>query len=61
VPLGTERIDVDYMYALSGFSAGEAVLIFGFEDVEKATAVLKSCGAVLIGIEEFEALESEEK
>jgi hypothetical protein len=61
VPLNAERIDMEYMYALSGLSAGEAVLIFGFEDVEKAAAVLKSCGAVLIGIDEFEALENQEK
>lgn len=57
-PLSEMRIDVDYMYAFTGFSPTEAVMIFGFKEVEEATKVLQDCGAMLIGIDEFETLES---
>jgi hypothetical protein len=57
-PLGEKRIDVDYMYAFSGFSPEEAVMIFGFKDVPEAAGVLEGSHAVLIDAAEFEALES---
>lgn len=59
-PLSENCIDVDYMYAFTGFSSNEAVLIFGFKEVEEATRVLQDCNAVLISADEFRALESEE-
>ena len=59
-PLYQNRIDVEYMYAFTGLSSREAVMIFGFKDPEKATRVLEANGATLLGPEEFGALESEE-
>jgi hypothetical protein len=58
-PLSEQRIDVEYMYAFTGFSSSEAVMIFGFKDSAEATRVLKDNGAVLLGAREFGALESE--
>ena len=58
-PLSEQRIDVEYMYAFTGFSSSEAVMIFGFKDPAKATEVLKANGVVLLGAREFGALESE--
>jgi hypothetical protein len=58
-PLREQRIDVEYMYAFTGFSSTEAVMIFGFKDPAKATEVLKANGTVLLGASEFGALESE--
>jgi hypothetical protein len=55
--LGDARIDVDYMYAFTGFSPTEAVMIFGFKDVEEAAKALLGCNASLISTAEFEALE----
>lgn len=60
-PLSEQRIDVEYMYAFTGFSSQEAVMIFGFKDLEKATAVLKDNGTDLLGAEEFGALEGNEE
>jgi len=57
-PLSEKLIDVEYMYAFTGFSPAEAVMIFGFKDVEEAASVLQSCDAVLIGADEFKTLES---
>jgi hypothetical protein len=58
-PLSEQRIDVEYMYAFTGFSSSEAVMIFGFKDPAEASKVLKANGAVLLGASEFGALESE--
>ena len=57
-PLKENRIDVEYMYAFTGFSPKEAVMIFGFKEVAKAAGVLADCNAVLLGSDEFGALES---
>ncbi len=57
-PLNERCIDVDYMYAFSGFSPEEAVMIFGFKDVPEAASALQGSHAILIDAEEFEALES---
>ena len=57
-PLSEKQIDIDYMYAFTGFSPSEAVMIFGFKNVGLAAKVLQDCGAVLIGADEFETLES---
>ncbi len=57
-PLSEKRIDVEYMYAFTGFSPTEAVMIFGFKEIEEATSVLKDCNAILIGTDEFKTLES---
>jgi len=59
VPLRDQRIDVEYMYAFTGFSSREAVMVFGFKDPAKATEVLKANGVALLGASEFGALENE--
>ncbi len=56
-PLNEKQIDVEYMYALTGFSPSHAVMFFGFKDVQEAAAVLRGCNADIIGIEELKALE----
>lgn len=57
-PLSENRIDVDYMYAFTRFSTSEAVIIFGFKEIEEANKVLQSCNVTLVGAEDFKALES---
>jgi len=58
-PLSDACIDVEYMYAFTGFSPAEAVMIFGFKEIEKAASVLQGCNVVLLGADEFKTLESE--
>ncbi len=58
IPLSDRCIDVEYMYAFTGFSPTEAVMIFGFKEVEEAASALQACNAVLIGADEFKALEN---
>lgn len=59
-PLYENRISVDYMYAFTGFTSGEAVMIFRFKDNKKAGQVLKDAGFKLLGAKEFGLLESDE-
>ena len=59
-PLSERRMDVEYMYAFTGFSAAEAVMIFRFKDNAQAIEVLKHSGVKLLGAKEFGLLESEE-
>ncbi len=59
MPLKKAQIDVEYMYAFTGTSPEDAVMIFGFKEVEDATRVLVNNNAILIGVDEFGALESE--
>ncbi len=58
-PLRDSKIDIEYMYAFTGFSSSEAVMIFGFKDQKRARKKLEAIGAVLVGAEEFGALEDE--
>ncbi len=55
-PLSDRCIDVEYMYAFTGFSPAEAVMIFAFKEVEEAASVLQDNHAVLIGADELKAL-----
>lgn len=59
-PLSERRMDVEYMYAFTGFSAAEAVMIIRFKDNAQAMEVLKQAGVKLLGAKEFGLLESEE-
>jgi len=59
-PLYDNKISVEYMYAFTGFTSGEAVMIFRFKDNAKAAAVLKENGSNLLGAKEFGFLDSEE-
>ncbi len=58
-PLRDQKIDVEFMYAFTGFSLNEAVMIFGFADTKKAAKVFTDNGFTMIGTKEFGALESE--
>ena len=58
-PLSEHCIDIEYMYAFTRFSTSEALIILGFKEIEKATEVLLQCNVVLIGTDEFKALEQE--
>jgi hypothetical protein len=57
-PLKERRIDVEYMYAFTGFSSTDALMVLGFKDIEAATVALGSCDAEIIDAEEFGVLES---
>lgn len=59
-PLGDNCIDVEYMYAFTRFSTSEALIIFGFKEIDKAVEVLEGCGAALIGKDDFKSLENQE-
>ena len=43
-PLLDARVNVNYMYAFAGFSAGKAVMIFRFSDNDKAISILRQKG-----------------
>jgi hypothetical protein len=58
-PLSENSVDVEYMYAFTRFSTSEALIIFGFREIEKAVKVLQSCNTTLVSAEDFHALESE--
>jgi hypothetical protein len=59
-PLRGARIDLEYMYAFTGFSSGEAVMIFRFKNHDKAKKVLQDSGATLLGPEQFGLLEGDD-
>ncbi len=59
VPLSEKCIDVEYMYAFNGSSATDAIMVFGFKDVDEAARVLEECHVSLLSVEEFKALENE--
>jgi hypothetical protein len=59
-PLGGKRIDVEYMYAFTGFTSGEAVMIFRFRNHEVAKQALVESGAQLLGAQAFGLLEGDD-
>jgi len=59
-PLRGKRIDVEYMYAFTGFSSGEAVMIFRFRNHLEARRALEESGVELLGAEEFGLLEGDD-
>lgn len=46
--LGEENVNVEYLYGFTELKTGSAVLIFRFEDTEKAIKVMESAGLRLI-------------
>jgi hypothetical protein len=57
--LGTlqgKNINVEYMYAFAQKSEGNAVLIFRFDDADKAIAVLGQSGVRVLGKDEMQKL-----
>ena len=49
-------IAVEYMYAFVRKSGEQAVVVFRFDDVERATAILQTAGATLLGPGDIQAL-----
>ena len=58
-PLNDNCVDVQYMYAFTRFSTSEALIIFGFKEIDKAIEVLQGYGAALIDADDFKSLESQ--
>ncbi|MDF1553341.1 MAG: hypothetical protein P1P84_09785 [Deferrisomatales bacterium] len=59
-PLRGKRIDIEYMYAFTGFASGEAVMIFRFRNHLEAKRVLGESGVRLLGAKEFGLLEGDD-
>ncbi|MDA8432492.1 MAG: ACT domain-containing protein [Nitrospiraceae bacterium] len=51
-----QGINVEYMYAFVQRSGGNAVIIFRFDEIEKAIAALQKAGVVILKGEEVYAL-----
>ena len=58
VPLGEAGINIKYTYAFVAFSPGKAVMIFRFNDNDRAIEVLEKAGAKLLDAETFGIIES---
>ncbi len=57
-PLMEENISVRYMYAFSGFTDNQAVMIFSFSDVDKAIKILQKTGQNLLSAKAFGMLDT---
>lgn len=57
-PLMTAKINVDYMYALTGGTNGTAVMVFHFSDNDKAIEILQQNGIKLLSAEALGILEN---
>ena len=57
-PLVEAKVNVVYTYALVGFSAGRAVMIFRFSDNDKAIEILRENGITLLDAKAFGILET---
>jgi len=57
-PLLDAGVNVDYMYALIGFSAGMGVMIFRFSDNDKAIEILEDEGIKLLDAQAFGMIET---
>lgn len=60
-PLAEAKVNVIFMYAFIGFSKGKAVMIFRFNDNDKAVEILRSSGINLLDAETFDILETNAK
>ena len=58
-PLKDAKVQVTYMYAFIGFSAGKAVMIFRFSDNDKAIQILQDHGMSLLDAKTFGIIETE--
>ena len=52
-PLSQQGINVVHMYAYVGFSSGKAVMIFRFNDIDKAVGIIKDNGYSILDAEAF--------
>jgi hypothetical protein len=57
-PLMEAKVNVVYTYALVGFSAGRAVMIFRFSDNDRAIEILQENGITLLDAKAFGILET---
>ena len=59
-PLTDAGVYVVFMYAFSGFSQDNAVMIFRFNDNDRAIELLEANGIVLLDEQNFDILESDD-
>lgn len=57
-PLRDAKVNVQYMYAFTGFASGNAVMIFRFTDNDAAIRTLQQSGAKILDSKAFGMLES---
>jgi hypothetical protein len=56
-PFQEKRVNVEYMYALAGASSGKAVMVFRFNDNDKAIEILRASRIRILDAEAFGMLE----
>lgn len=57
-PLLDAKLNVEYMYAFTGFSLDRAVMVFRFSDMERAIDLLQKNGIKLLDAKAFGMLEA---
>jgi hypothetical protein len=57
-PFQEKRVNVEYMYALAGASSGKAVMVFRFNDNDKAIDILRSNKVRILDAVAFGMLEN---
>jgi hypothetical protein len=57
-PLLAEGINVQYMYALTGFSSGKAVMVFRFSDNDRAIGILRGGSLRILDAKAFGMLDT---
>ncbi|MFA6148865.1 MAG: amino acid-binding protein [bacterium] len=58
-PFEEKRVNVEYMYALAGASSGKAVMVFRFNDNDKAIEILRGNDIRILDAETFGMLENQ--
>ena len=59
-PLLAANINIEYMYAFTGFSSEDAVMIFRFKQYDEAVRVLEANGVTVLDAKAFGVLDTEE-
>jgi hypothetical protein len=57
-PLPEAKVNVEYMYALAGTSSAKAVMVFRFNDNDRAIETLEARGVRVLDAKEFGILDS---
>ena len=57
-PFKEKKVNVEYMYALAGTSSGKAVMVFRFNDNDRAIGILQANNVRLLDAEAFGMLEN---
>jgi hypothetical protein len=57
-PFREKRVNVEYMYALAGASSGKAVMVFRFNDNDKAIEILRGNKVRILDAEAFGMLDN---